>query len=72
VNVIEIAFTAAGVIFGAGGMAMVLRFTRRDVNGLGRKFWASVACQVRCVAEEVNSAPAKAKLLYIANLIEGK
>lgn len=64
------AFSVAGVIFGAGGAWMVLRITRRDVNGLGRKHWRHIACDLRCAAEE--DPPKKAKLLHIADLIDPK
>lgn len=59
-----------GVIFAAGGAWLLLRMTRRDVNGLGRKFGKSVACQLRCAAEE--EPISKAKLLHLADLIDPK
>jgi hypothetical protein len=60
----------AGVIFSAGGLVVILRVTRRDVNGLGRKFWRSVAYQLRCLAEE--EPISKRKLMNLADLIEPK
>jgi hypothetical protein len=59
-----------GVVFSAGGAWLLLRLTRRDVNGLGRKFWKHVACDLRLAAEE--EPIRKAKLLHLADLIDPK
>lgn len=66
---IEVIWAFLGMVFGAGVGWALLKKTSRDVNGLGRKFWASVACQLRCLAEELEE-PHKAKLLHIADLID--
>lgn len=55
-------------IFSAGGVVMILRFTQRDVNGLGRKFGRSIAFQLRALAEE--EPISKRKLMHLADLID--
>lgn len=57
-------------IFSAGGVVMLLRFTQKDVNGLGRQYRRSLAFQLRALAEEepIN----KAKLMHLADLIDPK
>jgi hypothetical protein len=59
-----------GMIFSAGGLTILLRITRRDVNGLGRKYWRSIAYQVRVLADE--EPISKARLLHLADLIDPK
>ena len=71
---LRLASALAGAAFAAGGAIWQLRRNARDVNGLGRKFWRHVAFDLRAIAEEVESEKgiAKAKLMHLANLIEGK
>lgn len=65
---------ACGGIFGAGvawtTIRMRLNKTVIDVNGVGRSLRRSIACQLRCVAEE--EPISKAKVLHIADLIDPK
>jgi hypothetical protein len=63
-----------GAVFGAGGALATQRIkiakAQADVNGLGRKYWKSVACDLRCVAEETPIS--KGKLMHLADLIDPK
>lgn len=63
---------AAGALIGASGAWAVMRFrinkTAGDVNGLGRKFWRSIAFQLRALAEE--EPISKRKLMHLADLID--
>lgn len=59
---------ALGVVFGAGGLVVLLNALRRDVNGLGKKQNRHVACDLRCAAEE--EPISKAKLLHIADVLD--
>jgi hypothetical protein len=57
-----------GAVCGAVGLVALLKALQRDVNGLGRKILRTVACELRCVAEE--DPISKAKLLHLADLID--
>lgn len=67
---VELVPLIVAVIFGAGGAVLLLRITRRDVNGLGRKYWRSIAFQLRSLAEE--EPISRAKLMHLADLIDPK
>jgi hypothetical protein len=66
----------AGWVFNAGRQAQKFQELgdelRKDVNGLGRKYWRSIAFQLRSIAEEVTQPDVKAKLMNLAELIEPK
>jgi hypothetical protein len=65
---------AVGGIFGAGGAFFIMRYrvnkNASDINGLGRKFWKSIAAQLRILAED--EPISKAKLLHLADFLEPK
>lgn len=60
--------------FGIGGAYVLirerLRQLKQDVNGVGRNLRKSVACELRCAAEETPIN--KGKLLHLADLIDPK
>ena len=71
-NYVEIIPWVVGIIFGAGGLAVIQRSTSRDVNGLGRQYRRSLAAQVRILAAEISDAVLKEKFMHLADLIDPK
>lgn len=69
---VELVPLVAAVIFGAGGAILLLRITRRDVNGLGRNLRRTWACMLRLVALEIEDSVVRSKVLHIADLIDPK
>ena len=71
---LEFLIAAAGALTGASGAWAIMRYrvnkNASDINGLGRKFWKSIAAQLRILAED--EPISKAKLLHLADFLEPK